>query len=386
MIKQMFVDRVNELSTLKQAYNSDRAEFIIIYGRRRVGKTELIKKSIENKNALYFFVEEALEADNLSSFKSKVAQLLGNPLIEKAQLSWEEVFDEVVKKDDVVIVFDEFPNLIKENKAIMSKFQKIWDEKLCRTKIKLVMCGSSISMMENYLLGYKSPLYGRRTGQMFLQPLKFFHIKKFIDLPFEDIIKIYGITDGIPYYILEACYRLKNGEKLCEIFQPGKLLFEEAEVLIKYELRDPTRYYRILKAISLGYTKFGEITKYTEFNPSLISQYLDNLINLHIIEESFPVGEKKEKVRNRRYNFSDNYFNFYFRFIYPNKSELFEKRSISNFDYKYNQYLGFIFEKACREFLCEKSRLLPFSANKMGRWWNKETYQQRQSRYNYRVV
>lgn len=370
MHKQKFVDREKERDFLKKAYNSKRAEFIIIYGRRRIGKTELIKKSIEKRKAIYFFVEDALENENLNSFKKKVADLLNNPLIEKAELSWEELFDEIIKKDNLIVILDEFPNLIKKNKAILSKFQKIWDEKLIKSKIKLVVCGSSISMMENYLLNYKSPLYGRRTGQIFLQPLKFFHIRDFIKLPFEEIIKIYGITDGIPYYILEASYRLKNKEKLEEIFQQGKILFEEAEILIKNELREPTRYYKILKAISFGYTKFGEIVSYTGFQPTLISQYLNNLINLHIIDESFPIGEKKERVRNRRYALSDNYFNFYFRFIYPNKSELLEKGFMENFGTKYNQYLGFIFEKACKEFLIENKLFFQFT--KIGRWWHKD--------------
>jgi len=104
--------------------------------------------------------------------------------------------------------------------------------------------------METHLLGYQSPLYGRRTGQILLPPLKYYHLKEFIELPIDDIIKIYGITDGIPYYILDAAYRLKNNENLEDIFRQGRILFEEAEILIKYELRDPTRYYKILKAIS----------------------------------------------------------------------------------------------------------------------------------------
>ena len=372
MNKQKFVGRVKELKFLKEVYNSDRAEFIVLYGRRRIGKTELIKKSIDKENAIYLFIEEALETENLDSFKTKIAKLLTNPLIEKAELSWEELFDEIAKEDRLVVVFDEFPNLIKENKTILSKFQKIWDEKLAKSKIKLIICGSSISMMENHLLGYKTPVYGRRTGQLFLQPLKFFHIKDFIELPFKEIIEIYGITDGIPYYILDVSYRLKNGEKLEEIFQPGKILFEEAEILIKNELRDPTRYYKILKAISFGYTRFGEIVSYTGFKQTLISQYLSNLINLHIIKESFPLTEKKERTRNRKYVFSDNYFNFYFRFIYSNKSELLQEGSIENFKIKYNQYMGLIFEKACKEFLIENKIRLPFKFTEIGGWWKKD--------------
>ena len=372
MTKQKFVNREHELKILKDAYNSDRAEFIIVYGRRRIGKTELLKQSKAEEKFVYFFVEEALEEENLNTFKDIVAGFLSNPLIAKAELSWLDLFNELAKVDNLVLIFDEFPNLVKKNKRFLSQLQKIWDELLADTTIKLVVCGSSISLMETHLLGYQSPLYGRRTGQILLPALKYYHLKEFIELPVDDIIRIYGITDGIPYYILDAAYMLKNNENLEDIFRPGRILFEEAEILIKYELRDPTRYYKILKAISFGYTKFGDIATYTGFSTSIVSQYLSNLIKLHIIEDTFPIGERKEKTRNRRYTFSDNYFQFYFRFIYPHKSELLETGRITNFDAKFNQYMGTVFEKVCTQFLLLNRDRLPFAITKLGRWWHKD--------------
>jgi AAA+ ATPase superfamily predicted ATPase len=272
----------------------------------------------------------------------------------------------------LIIAFDEFPNLISENKALLSKFQKIWDELLKNTTVKLILCGSSISMMENYLLNYKSPLYGRRTGQLLVKPLKAMHIIEFGATTFEEAVEIFGITDGIPEYIKEVCYRLKHNERLDEVFQPNKSLFSEAEILIKSELRNPTRYFSILKAVAFGKTKFGEIVNYTDFPTATVSKYLSNLINLHIVEESYPMHDDKELRRNRRYYLSDNYFNFYFRFIYPNKSEMILNGQITGFYSDYNRYLGKIFEKISKEFLEKSTGLLPFKFSRIGKWWYKD--------------
>ncbi len=367
-----FVNRESELSSLQEAFRSDRAELIVIYGRRRVGKTELIKKAIHGKKAGYFFVEQALEKDNLESFKKIVSQTLDNPLIARGDFIWEELFELIANEDRLIIAFDEFPNLISENKALLSKFQKIWDELLKNTTIKLILCGSSIAMMENYLLNYKSPLYGRRTGQLFVRPLKARHIPDFGAVSIEEAVEIFGITDGIPEYIKEVCYRLKHGERLNEVFQPNKSLFSEAEILVKSELREPTRYFKILKAIAFGNTKFGDIVNYTGFPTSTVSKYLSNLINLHIVEESYPVLDPEERRRNKRYNLSDNYFDFYFRFIHPNKSELILNGQISNFDSDYNRYLGKVFEKFSKEVLEDYADMLPFKFSRIGRWWHKD--------------
>lgn len=371
-----FVNREKELVFLKNTFDSDRAEFIVIYGRRRIGKTELIKESIKDRKAVYFFVEQALEEENLNSFKEIIAKTVNNPLIAKSNLTWEEVFEQITNEDKLIIVLDEFPNLILENKALLSKFQKMWDGLLKNTTIKLIVCGSSISMMENYLLDIKSPLYGRRTGQIFLEPLKASHILKFGALSFEESIRVYGITDGIPEYIKEVCYRLEHGEDLEEVFQQNKTLFNEVEILIKSELRDPTRYFKILKAIAFGSTKFGEIVNFTDFSAPTVSKYLSNLVNLHVIEELYPVLSDKERKRNRKYALSDNYFKFYFRFIYPNKSELISTGRITDFDIGYNQYLGKIFEDVSREFLDDKNKdktkSLPFEFTKIGCWWHRD--------------
>jgi len=181
------------------------------------------------------------------------------------------------------------------------------------------------------------------------------------------------------YYLLlssplpkDVCYRLDSGEKLEEVFQQDKNLYAEAEILIKSELRDPTRYFKILKAIAFSNTKFGEIANYTDFPAPTVSKYLSNLIKLHIVKETYPVLSDKERTRNRRYHLSDNYFNFYFRFIYPNKSEIISTDRVSGFDADYNRYMGRIFEKVSEEFLEMNADRLPCKFTKIGRWWFKD--------------
>ncbi|GAB6101321.1 ATP-binding protein [Thermococcus atlanticus] len=366
---EQFVNRKNELEALRKAYTSGRKELVIIYGRRRIGKTALVKKSLEGLKHIYFFAEETLEEENLRAFRSLIARALENPVIAKAELSWEELF-ELLDGSGIVLVIDEFPNLIKSNRAIISKFQKIWDG---LKDIKLVLTGSSISVIESHVLGYRSPLYGRRTLSIKLEPLSFFHLREFFpERDWEELVRIYGITDGIPAYIKEVQFRLKAGEKLEEVFQPNKPLFDEAEFLLKTELREPARYFSILKAIAFGKTKFGEIVSFTGLPSSTVSQYLSNLQTLHIVEERHPVGEP-ERRRNARYYLSDLYFTFWFRFVYPNRSQLFDFGYIENFEEGYNRYLGFVFEKIAEQFLRElnKAGKLPFRFTKIGKWWRK---------------
>ncbi|WP_256957757.1 ATP-binding protein [Thermococcus litoralis] len=188
----------------------------------------------------------------------------------------------------------------------------------------------------------------------------------------EELVRIYGITDGIPAYIKEVQFRLNAGETLEEVFQPNKPLFDEAEFLLRSELREPARYFAILKAIAFGKTKFGKIVSFTGLPSSTVSQYLSNLQTLHIVEERHPVGEPERK-RNARYYLNDNYYNFWFRFIYPNRSQLLEFGHIEGFEDEYNRYLGFVFEKVAKQFLkwLNKAGKLPLRFTEIGKWWRK---------------
>ncbi len=366
-----FVDRRRELDLLKHAFESDMAELIVIYGRRRVGKTELVKRSLKNVKHIYFLADTSPDNDNRERFRKLLAKATGNTLIERAELSWEELL-KLASQAGFVIVIDEFPFLIQSNSSIPSIFQRVWDNVLQKMGAKMILLGSSISVMESDVLGYRSPIYGRRTAQIYLTPLKFKDIKGlFPEHSWEDIVRIYGIADGIPAYLQEIRYRLMHGERLTDVFTPGKPLFEEGEFLIRSELWEPGRYLLILKAIAFSNTKFGEIVNFTSLPSPTVSQYLSNLKKLHLVRVEHPFGARETR-RNARYFLSDNYFNFYFRFIYTHRDELIEMGEIEGFEEMFNTYLGYIFEKVAMEMIWEKMRMGEIQARSAGRWWRKD--------------
>ena len=282
MFKQ-FVNRQKELKWFEKNYQKKEDSFLILYGRRRVGKTELIKQFLKDKPHIYFLAGTKTEKENISELQIMMADFLKDDIFKKIQFTgWEELFKEFVKKikKQTVISIDEFPYLIEGNKAIPSIFQKIWDEILKDKKIMLILCGSSIGMMETHVLGYKSPLYGRRTGQWKLEPFKYKDLKLvFKDSSFEDRLKYFSLLDGIPQYLNKMDFEesltsnLKN-----KIFQKGEYLYEETENLLRQEFREPRNYFSILQAISEGCSKYGEICNRTGLSKSLASNYLRNLI------------------------------------------------------------------------------------------------------------
>jgi len=371
IVFKVFVNRNDEFNYLDSAYRSGRSEFIVIYGRRRIGKTELLREFIKDKNAVYFLADERSDQDNLSDFRTLVGRGIGNEILSASNLDWGDTLKEVSKNEKrLIIVIDEYPYLISGNKSIPSIFQKAWDLYLNDSNVMLILCGSSISMMEQHVLGSKSPLYGRRSGQIRVEPLKFKHTASFFpELMTEDLVKIYGITDGIPYYLNEARYRIKKISDLESIYSVEGLLIEEAEILLKCEFRGPAKYFSILKALAFGNTKFGDIVNATGLSSSIVSQYLSNLIILNIVKAQYPVTDMNQRSRNARYYITDNYFTFWFRFVYPNKSLIYNNLLIPDFRSDFNRYLGHVFEKISAEFLWE---VRPFGFTQMGRWWHKD--------------
>ena len=373
---QQFVNRENELHFLEKNYAERISSLIVIYGRRRIGKTELIKNFIKNKPHIYFLADNRGDYQNLKEMQRHMGYFLQDDLFTKADIrEWTDLFFEFSKRVDkkIIIVVDEFPYLITSNKAIPSLFQKIWDTNLSSKKVCLILLGSSIGMMETAVLGYRSPLYGRRTGQWKVLPLKLKHLHRFLpDYSMEDLIKTYSITDGIPAYILMMNPNLTFPENLIEnVFSSGGFLYQEAEILLRQELREQANYFNILTAISMGRARFGEIVTFTELDKTLVSKYLNTLGVLHVIKKEFPVTQKKE-TRNARYIFEDNYYNFWFRFVYPNKTLIEGGKTMELMDIvgsDFSLYISHVFENVCREFLFEKS---PIVFNKIGRWWHKD--------------
>ncbi|NJE10625.1 ATP-binding protein [Thermococcus sp. MAR1] len=380
MSRQKFIDRKRELEFLERAYSSNRAEFLVIYGRRRIGKTELLLHFVRDKPHVYFLATERPYRDNLRELQRLLSEFLGDRLFGK--VAFEDIdellmaFAERIGDERAILIIDEFPLLIEHHHPVLSPLQKAWDLKLSETRIMLILCGSSVSAMESEVLAYKSPLYGRRTGQWRLTEIPFFHIGEFLPgYTVENLVKVYGITGGIPAYLLQFSPEKSFDENVVEkVLSKGAFLYEEAEFLLREELREPANYFAILQAIASGRSRFGEIVNSTGLDKSLVSKYLAVLQRLGIVEREVPVtATLKEASKRGLYSITDNYFAFWFRYVLPNKgyleaglAEEVWERSKSDF----NAYMGFIFEKLIRNpevFL----RLTSFRFTKLGRWWRK---------------
>ena len=203
MSRQKFVDRKRELEFLEKAYKSNRAEFIVIYGRRRIGKTELLLHFARGKPHVYFLATEKPYHGNLRELQRLLAEFLGDMLFER--VAFEEIdellmaFADRIGDERVILIIDEFPLLVEHHRPVLSLLQRAWDLKLSKTKIMLILCGSSVSAMETEVLGCKSPLYGRRTGQCRLTEIPFFHIGEFLPgYTVEDLVKVWGSQEEFP--------------------------------------------------------------------------------------------------------------------------------------------------------------------------------------------
>jgi AAA+ ATPase superfamily predicted ATPase len=367
-----FHDRMDELKFLKKTINSRKFQFIPVWGRRRVGKTSLILKALEGKG-IYFLAAEITNLDNIKRFQEDAARDLKDPKVMDLTPDWEIIFKHISEKNPVIVI-DEFPYLIASNNAIPTIFQRIIDLYLMKSNSKLILCGSSIRMMESQVLEYKAPLYGRRTGQIHLKELPFKHLNLFFPgYKTEDIIRIYGACGGIPMYLQEfdpAVLFWNNIEK--NLLNTRKILYSEADFLLKQEFTNPATYKSILGELAYGKTKMNEIRTSLGFGKSDISPYLNNLYNVGIVKRFVSITESEGKSRKGIYKIVDNYLNFYFRYILPNKS-LIESGNIKNvLEYikqSYDTYLGHIFEQVVTEAFLQWSRSSKLLWDRIGKWW-----------------
>ncbi|MFA4646081.1 ATP-binding protein [Pyrococcus kukulkanii] len=366
----MFVNRKDELNFLESLYSSNKKEVLILYGRRRVGKTELIKRFIKNKNAVYFLADRGSLRANARRFYLEASEVLDLPKVSVED--FREAFELIKLKapERIVVVIDEFSYLLLSDKNTPAVFQHIIDE-ILDDRFFLILCGSIIGLMEG-LMSYKNPLYGRRTAQLKLKPLNFFHVREYFrKTPIENVVRIYSVTGGVPMY-----FKLFTGENFEEellrnAFSPTSILYEEPEFMLREELGDVHRYYLILEAIAHGKHKVSEIAQFAGIEAKDMPKYLRVLTSLELIRREVPVTEQ-ERSKKARYYLNDNFLAFWFRFVKPNKSKI----EMGTFEMNwgdFNAYVGKAFEGVAKEFLIEmnKRKGLPFKFSKIGRWWHK---------------
>ncbi len=373
-----FIDREQELNFLEEKWQENKAQFIVLWGKRRVGKTELVKQFIKDKPDVYFLSESTSDKEQLLRFSRALGEFFQEPLLTtRGFTEWEEIVSYVSqKKKRFVLVIDEFPYLMVSNPAISSLFQKAWDEYWSQSEIFLILLGSSISMMENEVLGYRSPLYGRRTGQWRVDPMPFTQVRQFRrDKNFEDILCHFGVAGGIPAYWLQFDPNKSFEENLKEkVLKKGEFLYDEVEFILREELRELRFYFAILQSIAQGKRKLSEIVNATGITLTSANKYLGVLSDLKLVERELPVTEEKPlKSKKGLYRITDKFFQFWFRFVFPRRSDIELGRSNELFlsiKKELPHYLGSVYEKVAIDILQNNTERY-FIPDAIGRWWDK---------------
>lgn len=322
-----FINREAELAFLERKWKERKPQLIVLWGKRRVGKTELVKQFINDKPHVYFLSESTNEVEQLRRISTAIGRFFKEPLLlTRGFNEWEECFKYIKeKKRRFIFAIDEFPYLIQSNPAIPSLFQKAWDEYWSKSNVCLILLGSSMAMMETEVLGYKSPLYGRRTGQWKVDPMTFQSVSKFRSgKAFEDRLLHFAAAGGIPAYWLQFSMEKDFFENLKEhVLKKGQMLFDEVEFILREELREPRYYFALLQAIAQGKRKLSEIVNATGIAQPVANKYLGVLSDLRIVEREIPVTEEKPlKSKKGLYRIIDEFFQFWFRFVFPRRSEL----------------------------------------------------------------
>ena len=380
---EKFIDREEEMMTLQSEYERPGSSLVILYGRRRVGKTALISEFIKGKNALFFLASEESEAQNRTAFKEKAADFTGNELLRQFDAkSWDILFQTIMQtpfQEKPIIVIDEFQYIGKSNPAFPSIFQRIWEEQLKDRSVMVILCGSLISMMESQTLSYSSPLYGRRTAQIRLKqiPFRYYH-EFFPDKSPRELVEYYSVTGGVPKYI----ELFSESDDIYHAIQKNILnrsgyLYDEPHFLLQQEVSEIGNYFSVIRAIAAGNSKLSAISTVLEVKSTSLTKYLKTLIDLDILEREVPVTEENpEKSKKGLYKIKDNYLRFWFAFIYPNMSFIESGNSAIVLDKirksMVSGHTAFVYEDVCREQMWKLNAndAWSFHFSKIGRWWD----------------
>ena len=383
----MFIDRKVELERLSQLYNSDHAELFVLYGRRRVGKTELLRAFCADKPHIFFIATLSSDSEQLATFSQQIYGF-SHPEVPAGFTfpTWEAAFQalaDIPMQPRPIILLDEFTYLISGNKAIPSILQKVWDEQLKNTQLLLVLCGSYIGMMETEVLGYQAPLYGRRTASTLLRPLDLPSSSLFFPkYSSENQFLAWAVLGGMPYYLRT----FRDHQDLFTNIRQNILdsqtgaLFTEPRYLLMEELREPRNYFSILRAIAQGHTRLNEIAQASGVSEVTASaRYLDILQEMHLITRRVPATETQpDKSKKGIYQIDDHFLRFWFRYVQPNQSGLdlgladaiLSQRIRPDMD----NFVASVFEEAAQSFVARLAQTgrLNFLPERIGGWWDRK--------------
>ena len=378
----MFIGREWELESLNALYNSGKFEFVVLYGRRRVGKTELIKRFIEGKNAVYFTGVESNARQNLENLSGSIIEYFsglskeGGISFSSFQEALETAF-RLAEKDRLILAVDEYPYVARAYKSFASTLQMIIDRYKDRSKLMLILCGSSMSYMEDHVLAYKAPLYGRKTAQIKLLPFSFEETCRYLKnySPLEKALA-YGIMGGTPQYLMQMDDKRSIEENIKNTYlNPISSIYEEPTNLLKQEVREPAIYSAVITAIASGASRMSEISGKIGEDTNKCSTYIKSLLTLGIVRKEIPYGEKSSK--KTIYSIDDNMFRFWYRFV-PENTSLIARGAIDivykRIEPQLSDYMGKVFEEICKQYLWKQllDGRSPVEFNSLGRWWGND--------------
>ncbi|KAB8288007.1 ATPase [Bifidobacterium ramosum] len=391
----MFVGRERELTALGRMWKHEDFQMMVMYGRRRIGKTALLDAFSEDKRTLYFTARQQTSLANLRDFSRVIYAFFGMPASLPSFSLWQDAFDFIKERlaktsgGRVLFVFDEFPYAAASEPSLASTLQIAIDHQLAGTNMMMVLCGSNEGFMESEVLGRKSPLYGRRTGQMRITAFDAFDTALMLpNASPVDVVRYYATFGGTPYYLKQIRPELSYEQNVTELlFDISGLLYEEPLMLMRQELRDPAAYNSVMNAIGAGANRQNDIASRAGLSAaSSVSKYLTVLADLGLVERRVPFGDDSARSRKGLWTIRDPFFAFWYRFVSPHSPEVENgdgdlAAQAEVFGPALDTYVGQIFEDVCRQWLIRANRrgLLPFMASRFGKWWGNDPKMRQQT-------
>jgi len=365
MIRE-FVDRESELRLLEEEWKKPGGRLIILYGRRRIGKTRLIGEFVRDKPGVLYFAEDTSPSLQMRQLQVSCAAFLNDSLLASLKInSWEQLFTYLAKHPPasrLYLVIDEFTYLAKNDPTILSALQKTWDTDLAGSPWCILLCGSMLGLMSDLALSSTSPIYGRRTRDMLLEALQFSDAQKFLSVQPIDALKIYLSIGGVPEDLLKAGdYGTFSDFTTREFFDRYGYFYREPYFILSQEFRELKMYQSILQAIAYGNTTPAPIAQFCGLDSRHLYPYLESMTRLGIIERELPVLVNTKKGI---YRIKDRLFDFWYTFVFPNRQSI-ELNQISIPDAHFDPYFGRQFEVFIRHEVIP--RLFP--GYLIGRWW-----------------
>lgn len=378
----MFIGREKELNELNTLYEQDRFQLFVLYGRRRVGKTTLLNEFCKDKDVIFYSAEQSNNKLNLEKFSSLVFQFYNETTLAPFT-SWENALLYINERQGqrrLILVFDEFPYLVKKNRALLSELQHLIDHKLQNGNLFIILCGSYMGFMEKEVLGSKSPLFGRRTAQLHMKSFDYRTSVKFLSgFSNEEKLELYGAFGGTPLYLQQVQEKRSFEENIRNSFlRVTAYLYEEPLLLLRQEVQEPGIYSAIIEAIAGGATKANEISTKIGEESAKCLKYINTLCELGILHKETPYGEK-DSSRKTIYGISDFMFRFWYRYVFANRTlvETGAQNAVwsRKIEPTYSDYMGLVFEKISRDYLMFQNSQgnLPILFTSIGRWWGTDS-------------